>query len=79
MNIRLFGIAKEIVGGRNLSLTDTGNITTVGDLKQWLSQQYPALHKLQSYAVAVDNEYANEARVIQENSEVAVLPPVSGG
>jgi molybdopterin synthase catalytic subunit/molybdopterin synthase sulfur carrier subunit len=34
---------------------------------------------LASFMVAVDSEYADEARVIQEGEEVAVIPPVSGG
>ncbi len=79
MVIKLFGIAKEIVGNPNLLINDAEAITTVGEVKQWLSQHYPRLQQLQSYAVAVDAEYADDATAIHAYSEIAVLPPVSGG
>ena len=79
MKIKFFGIAKEIVGTKNIWFANAGSTTTVADLKHWLSEQYPALQKLQSFAIAVDNEYVGDAETIEKNSEVAVLPPVSGG
>ncbi len=79
MIIKLFGITKEIIGNNKLSVDAFENIKTVGDLKQWLSQQYPALQELKSFAVAVDSEYADDTKYIQKNSEVALIPPVSGG
>ncbi len=79
MTIKLFGIAKEIVGNNKMWLDALENVLTVGDLKQWLSQKYPALAELKSWAIAVDNEYADDAKSIQTNSEIALIPPVSGG
>ena len=78
MNIKLFGIAKEIIGN-NYLLVEVENMATVGALKQWLLQQYPALQDLKSVAVAVNSEYANDATYIDNKSEIALLPPVSGG
>ncbi len=79
MIVKLFGITKDIIGSNKLSIDASGNINTVGDLKAWLSRRYPALQSLQSFAIAVDSEYANDAHFIQTNSEVALIPPVSGG
>lgn len=79
MNIKLFGITKEIISGRYLTIDATEAIATVHDLKVWLLHQYPALQNLQSWAIAVDSEYADDTRIIGINSEIALLPPVSGG
>ena len=79
MVIKLFGIAKEIVGNKTVMIDGSETIINVGDIKRWLSQQYPRLQELQSYAIAVDTEYADDATAIDRNSEIAVLPPVSGG
>jgi molybdopterin synthase sulfur carrier subunit len=35
--------------------------------------------KLASYMIAVNSEYASEDDRINENDEIAVIPPVSGG
>ena len=78
MVIRFFGIAKEIAGNNNLQI-EGETIANVGDVKQWLSKHYPRLQQLQSYAIAVDAVYADDATPIHTNSEIAVLPPVSGG
>ncbi len=78
MELKLFGIAKEIVGTGKLSVAAEG-INTVGELKHWLSQQYPRFNQLRSIAVAVDSEYAADNQSLQHATEVALIPPVSGG
>ena len=79
MTIKMFGIAKQIAGNHQIIIPDYKSGATVGELKQFLSHQYPALHTLKSWAIAVDAEYADDNKPIDENSEVALLPPVSGG
>ncbi len=79
MTVKLFGITKDIIGNNTLSVNAIDKIDTVGDLKAWLSGRYPALHGLQSFAIAVDSEYADDSHLIETNSEVALIPPVSGG
>lgn len=78
MELKLFGIAKDIVGSNRL-LIDTANFATVADLKQWLAQQYPKLQQLRSIAVAVNSEYAEDHESLQNVQEIALIPPVSGG
>ena len=73
-----FGIAKDIFGGSSVDVELMGHRTTV-DLKQSLEERYPRLKQLASYMVAVNNEYAEDANVITERDEVAIIPPVSGG
>ncbi len=79
MTIQLFGIAKEMIGDKKLTLTDDTNINNVSALKEHLSKQFPQLQTLQSWAIAVDNEYANDDTRLDNMSEIALLPPVSGG
>ncbi|MFC6998866.1 molybdopterin converting factor subunit 1 [Rufibacter roseus] len=79
MEILLFGITREIVGQNQLTVPTQDRPETVGKLKEWLAQQYPALQKLSSLAVAVDSEYADDAQPLPSGAEVALIPPVSGG
>lgn len=79
MEILLFGITREITGKQKLSITDETPLRTVADLKEWLGERYPAIKKLSSLAVAVNNEYAEDSVAIDGQSEIALIPPVSGG
>lgn len=79
MNVKLFGISREIIGKPVLNIDAGVNISRVGDLKIWLTDNYPQLSGLRSFAVAVDNEYAGDEQLIQSDSEIALIPPVSGG
>ena len=80
MNIDLlaFGIAKDILEGNSLSVTFQEGLT-VGDLKKWLQNNYPAFERLRSFSIAVNEEYRSDDFVIQAKDEVVIIPPVSGG
>ena len=79
MEVLLFGIVREIVGSNRLSVPQGEGIATVKELKNWLAGQYPQIASLTSLAVAVDSEYAEDNQPLQPGSEVAFIPPVSGG
>jgi molybdopterin synthase sulfur carrier subunit len=79
VNILLFGITREITGKARLTIPTNAGITTVKALKAWLGQQYPAMQGLTSLAVAVDSEYAQDDDILNAGSEIALIPPVSGG
>lgn len=78
LQIALFGITKEIVGQPEVSYT-LPPATKVSDLTDRLKADYPRLQDLRSFVVAVNSEYAEEEYELQENDEVALIPPVSGG
>ena len=78
MRILAFGIAKDIVGGKQIDL-DLPDIETVGALRRHLDTLYPRLLKLSSYVIAVNDEYADEHVSLEVKDEVAIIPPVSGG
>ena len=59
---------------------DLAEGATVADLTRALARQAPALaDQLPRLAIAVDGELAKPDRALAEGSEVALLPPVSGG
>jgi molybdopterin converting factor subunit 1 len=72
-----FGIAKDILGARQTEIEIAGQ--TVADLRVALAGRYPALAGLRSLLIAVNNQYADDAIILQEGDEIALIPPVSGG
>lgn len=78
VNILLFGITKDLIGKQHLQLELPAKVT-VSSFKKFLQEKYPALVELNSLAIAVNSEYANDSVMIQENDEIALIPPVSGG
>ncbi|QQL50737.1 molybdopterin converting factor subunit 1 [Mucilaginibacter ginkgonis] len=79
MQILLFGITKDIVGQSQLTLPEGETVGNVSQLKTWLCKQYPEFNNLSSLAIAVNSEYADDDTLIDSQSEVALIPPVSGG
>jgi molybdopterin synthase sulfur carrier subunit len=78
INLKLFGITRDIVGKSEEKLIIENKIT-VNTLVENLKIQFPALSELSSILVAVNNEYAPSDMVLANNDEVALIPPVSGG
>lgn len=76
--ILAFGIAKEIFGGSTKDIELKEGITIL-ELKSKLEADYPALKKLRSYMIAVNDEYAGDSLVLNAKDEIAIIPPVSGG
>jgi molybdopterin synthase sulfur carrier subunit len=79
MRVILFGIAREIVGEKQVMIDPSENISTVSTLKNWMKKKYPKLQQLTSFAVAIDSEYANDGDTLTSQNEIAIIPPVSGG
>jgi MoaE-MoaD fusion protein len=81
MKIRLlaFASAADALGGASTELELPGP-ATVGDLKDRLAADHPALGALwPRVAVAVDGELVRDDAPLADGVEVALLPPVSGG
>lgn len=81
MKIRLlaFATAREALGRGELEL-EVPDGSTVADLARLLRTDYPDLTPTwPRLAVAVDGDLAQPDVELHENSEVALLPPVSGG
>jgi molybdopterin synthase sulfur carrier subunit len=79
MNVLFFGITKDIVGSSEISFSDEFKPVNVAELKKHLIDSYPEFLKLNSLAVAVNSEYADDNVSLRGNEEIAIIPPVSGG
>jgi molybdopterin synthase sulfur carrier subunit len=78
MKILAFGIVKDIFSNAVIDV-DCKNESSVDVLKNMLEKKYPPLSELGSYMIAVNNEYASDDDRVNENDEIAIIPPVSGG
>ncbi|MGE0773049.1 MAG: MoaD/ThiS family protein [Cyclobacteriaceae bacterium] len=75
--LRVFGIAREIMGGSLIAFESQA--TTVLDLKKEIHQQFPRMQQLNSLYIAVNESYAADGQALAETDEIALIPPVSGG
>jgi sulfur-carrier protein len=79
INVRLFAVAKEFAGSDSIEV-DLPAVCTAGDLRGAVFERIPRLQPFGSQLrFAVDAEYATDSTPIRETSEVACIPPVSGG
>jgi len=80
MEIQLlfFGITTDLVG-KNSILYSLSDNTTVDQLKKILISQFPALKNLNEFAIAVNEDYAEDVLILNDGDVVAIIPPVSGG
>lgn len=75
----LFGQAREIVGAQSLEL-EISEPATVETAFAALKSRYPKLGEMErSLLFAVNEEYADRSRTIEDGDHLAILPPVSGG
>jgi len=47
--------------------------------RSFLQEKYPLFSQMDSFSIAVNEAYANEDLILNENDTVAIIPPVSGG
>lgn len=77
MEIKLlfFGQVAEIVGKKELTLSDIDNTVAV---KERLIELFPPLQSIK-FAMAVNKQVIQSNTFISQNDTVALLPPFSGG
>ena len=78
IKLLLFGITRDLLNANELSFEVLENIN-VGDLKKELRSKYPQVKNISSYAIAINESYANDNVKLREKDVVAIIPPVSGG
>jgi molybdopterin converting factor subunit 1 len=79
IEVKLFAVAKQIAGAESIAV-ELADQATVGQLRQALVAQFPDLSATMSHiAIAVDAQYSADHVVLSPDSEVACIPPVSGG
>ncbi|MBN8677615.1 MAG: MoaD/ThiS family protein [Chitinophagales bacterium] len=75
MKILVFGKLTDIL---RQSEQELHGPETVAELRAALESSYPELKNMR-YLIAVDKKTANDQTTLTEQSEVALLPPFSGG
>ncbi len=78
LNLLLFGVTRDIMGESPVTYEVPAGTTTAQLLDQ-LHRHYPALKDLRSVLLAVNSEYGQSEQILNENDEIALIPPVSGG
>ncbi len=77
INVLLFGIATDLAGSSSIKIELPVNSTIAG-FKEIISQHFQ-LKNMSTYAVAINESYATDETIINENDVIAIIPPVSGG
>ena len=79
VRVKLFAVAKDLAGCEELSVELPAS-ATIRDLRGAIVIVTPALARIVPHALwAVGAEYAGDDTSLNEQSEVALIPPVSGG
>lgn len=78
LQIKLFGIAREMAGSSTLEI-ELEESATIKDFKQKLFTVLPDLARLRTLMVAVNTDYGEDDTILRSDDEIAVIPPVSGG
>ena len=79
VQVKMFAVAKQLVGTELIQI-ELPSHSTVGQLRAALGDQYPELNEVLGHVVfAVNQEYATDNTTVPPDSEVACIPPVSGG
>jgi molybdopterin converting factor small subunit len=79
VRVRLFAAAKDLAGCDVLPI-EVAECATIADVRTALLAAEPALANIVPHALwAVDTQYALESTPVAEQSEIALIPPVSGG
>jgi molybdopterin synthase sulfur carrier subunit len=79
VKIVTFGIVRDMLGGQSTLVETLPPDTRLEDLSVLLNDRYPALRRLDALRYAVNAQYAGKDTPLQQNDEIALIPPVSGG
>jgi molybdopterin converting factor small subunit len=77
--VRLFARAKDLANADSVNVQlDAGG--SVKELRTALASAYPQLRGIvRNSAFSVNDEFADDGTKVSEDSDVALIPPVSGG
>jgi molybdopterin synthase sulfur carrier subunit len=79
VRVKLFAVARELAGRDTVEIALSVR-PTVGQLRDALAAQVPELAGLVRHVTfAIGADYADDRATIDEGSDVACIPPVSGG
>jgi sulfur-carrier protein len=77
--VKLFAAARELAGGDSIEI-ELPSESTVAHLREALMERLPPARELLARSMfAIDHDYAANHERLQPNTEIACIPPVSGG
>jgi molybdopterin converting factor subunit 1 len=80
VQVLYFAVVAELVELSEEALVLDAGVTTVGDFRKQLERHQPSLAgRLGHVRVARNARFAQDADVIEEGDELALIPPVAGG
>ena len=71
-------MSKDIVG-KNSETLEFDDKLSIQEFRQQLTNIFPGLKEMETYTIAVNEEYAQEEQLLSDNDTIAIIPPVSGG
>ena len=71
-------MSKDIVG-KNSETLEFDDKLSIQEFRQRLINIFPGLKEMETYTIAVNEEYAEEEQLLSDNDTIAIIPPVSGG
>ena len=78
IKLLLFGITADLLETSSTEIEVPEN-TLIKIFREILQERYSQLKNINSYAIAVNEEYAEANTQLKENDVVAIIPSVSGG
>jgi molybdopterin converting factor small subunit len=79
VHVRLFAVVRQWAGAPALDVEVPGT-GTVGDVRRAMLARMPQLQRFGGHLrFAVNSDYADDATPIGADSEIACIPPPSGG
>jgi molybdopterin converting factor subunit 1 len=79
VTVKMFAAARDAVGASEVTI-EVADDATVADLRHAMIAEYPQLSTLVDRAMfAINANYASNEDLLPEGSEIACIPPVSGG
>jgi molybdopterin converting factor subunit 1 len=78
ITVKFFALGRELIGASAVTLTlEEG--ASVQDAVAHIQAEHPNFASLPSFLTAVNTRYAERTVLLNNNDELAIIPPVSGG
>lgn len=79
IRVKLFAAARELAGSNEI-VVELRDGATIAELRDELTARVPTLGRIMPHSLwAIGAEYVNDDAALNENADVALIPPVSGG
>jgi len=78
IEVLFFGMSKDLAGVSKTNL-EIDNHLNVRGFREALLQKFPSFSEMDSFAIAVNETYADDDSLLSGKDTVAIIPPVSGG